>query len=63
MPTLVGYIYVTADAPYIVDHDLMCNEWSWEYELKVVLAEMADLETQIQRLREYLVYVEGMIET
>ena len=40
----------------------MCNEWSWEYELTTVRAEIAHLEAQIQTLTEYLVYVEGMIE-
>ena len=40
----------------------MTNEWSWEYELKAVRTEIADLETQIQILREYVVYIEGMIE-
>lgn len=40
----------------------MTNEWSWEYELRGVCTEIADLEAQIQTLREYVVYIEGMIE-
>ena len=35
--------------------------WSWGYEREVIQEEIADLEAQVAGLREYLVYVEGMI--
>ena len=35
--------------------------WSWGYEREVILGEIAELEAQVAGLREYLVYVEGMI--
>lgn len=35
--------------------------WSWGYEREVILGEIAELEAQVAGLKEYLVYVEGMI--